>query len=259
MPFCPYCGEPLKEDHVFCRNCGKKTDPLSIEAAVISIAPPDVPASPIQTSAETSSSLPSTETPTDNARHLPKSWSRIGAVGLILVILVGFWFFATTVKCIPIVRSHKMTEEHKYTYKYSEMQWRSAHETVFEERNVYLGPLSTYTTSWYRKFSSFYLGRYWELRVEVISDGTLAGGGLYLWDGDRMVAGKTGTFVTPESGQYYVYFMNFGSSGATVSLKITIVAKLETVTRENNGLASFEITRFEVVNVTIIEWLRSRT
>jgi hypothetical protein len=31
MPFCPYCGTPVKEQHMFCPSCGKELEPIPVK------------------------------------------------------------------------------------------------------------------------------------------------------------------------------------------------------------------------------------
>jgi len=238
MPFCPYCGERLLEDYVFCRRCGKEIGEPAAEAVVA--LPIPAPVEP---------------TPKPARVTAPKVGRRILVSTLVIVVIVAFIGFAASVKCVPVVRSYKENEEYKYSYKYWELEWKPTYDVVFEKRGVYLGALSAYTTTWYQKFPSFYLGKHWELSVEVTSDSTLAGAFLYQADGTRMIAGMSGTFVTPASGDYYVSFSNFGSSGANVSIKIAVTAKLDAVAKTGSGTATFEVTKYEVVYITIIEWL----
>jgi hypothetical protein len=158
-----------------------------------------------------------------------------------LLIIGGFLVFASTVKCIPVVRS--------YTVDEARLQWKEVTEEVFSKQ-VYLSAFSQYLTGWAQDSSSFYMGKHWEIRVVMTSTGNLGSAYLYPQVGGRLIANKDGVFVTPESGQYYVSFSNFGSSPATVSMKITVTAKLESVT--------VQVTKYEVSYVTIFESLLRR-
>jgi hypothetical protein len=160
-----------------------------------------------------------------------------------LLIVAGFLIFASTVKCMPVVRS--------YTVDETRLQWKEVNEEIFSQV-VSLSAYSTYSTSgWSRTSPSFYMEKYWQIRVEG-SSGT-ANGWLYIDIGTRQIAStmSPGLFVTPQSGNYYVSFSNFGSSPATVSMKITVTAKLESVT--------VQVTKQEVIYLTIIEWLTKKS
>jgi len=246
--FCPYCGSELKEDYAFCRNCGKR---VTEEKAVA--APEAAP--PLQPII----APPPPQAPMPTLRKLRVSRRLLAIVLVSIIVVAGYAWFASTVKWIPVTRSYTERQEYKYTYKYWEKEWTPTREVIFEKRGVYLGPLSTYSVNWYQKFPSFYLGKHWEISVETSSDSTLAGAGLYQVDGTRMIAGVSGTFVTPASGDYYVSFSNFGSSSATVSAKISITAKLEVVTRTESGTATFEVTKYEVIYLTLNEWLTRKS
>jgi len=163
--------------------------------------------------------------------------------------MIGIAIFASTAKCIPLIRSY--TTEERYEYKYFTTDWQPAYEIVCE-RSAYLAPFLSYS-SWYQESSTFWLEAYTKVRIEVTSDSPDAYVYLYMKDGDRAIGSKAGTFITPNSGHYYFFFTNGGKSYARISAKLTVTAKLESIPK--TATAYINTTRYEVTYITIIQWL----
>ena len=246
MPFCPYCGEEMLKGHAFCRKCGKKIGEEPVADA--RVEPP----------------TPAATEPAPAPTPVPplKAGFRVTRKILVLVLVIGlgvaFVGFAVGVKCIPVVKDYTVKEEYKYTYKTWENEWKSTNEVVFE-KDVTLSGFKAGTSDWYYETTTFSLGKHWQIKFDVVAQG-YAGASLYVKEPERAIASRSGTFVTPQSGDYYVYFSNlFGTTPARVSVKITVTAKLEVVERTNTGTATLQITRYEVTYLTIFEWLTRRS
>ena len=243
MPlFCPYCGSELEADYAFCRKCGKK---------VGAEAPPPPPAH-VEAPALGPAPVPTIATELVLSRRV------LALVLVSIIVVAAFTVFASTVKCIPVVRSYTEKQEFKYTYDYWQTDWKTTDEVVFDDY-AYLGAFSASSSSWYQDSRSFRLGKYWIVQLDVSSNSKWAGASLYQKDGDRCIGSKTGTFVSPSAGEYYIYFSNIDSSSWKVSAKVTVVAKLETVMKTGAGTATFTVTKFKIENLTIVEYLMRRS
>jgi hypothetical protein len=230
--FCPECGDELKPDDQYCVTCGKKVERREKPTPQ---APP---------------SAPDTTKPTEKTSDHPSVWrDRQSRIIIIALAIIGIAIFASTAKCIPLIRSY--TIEEKYEYKYFTTDWQPAYEVACE-RSTYLAPFLSYS-SWYQESPTFWLAAYTKIRLDVTSDSADAYVTIYMKDGDRAIGSKTGTFIAPNSGQYYLYFINLGKSYAKVTAKATITAKLESIPK--TATAYINTTRYEVTYVTIVQWL----
>jgi len=230
--FCPYCGSELKENHMFCPSCGKKVERPAKEVPSVLEPAPVVVTKPLEVAA-----------PREPREKFSKKTLVLAALA---VAIVAFTLFAFTVKCIPIVRSYTVDE------KYQQTEWIPTKEIVFQD-TVYLDRMNTYGSGWRKDSRRFWLEKHWEILIEAQYSNTYGWASLYD-SSDRSIGSNKGTYVTPNSGQYYVTFSNFGSStGCTVSVKITVTAKLQVVEK------TITITKYEVAHVTVVEWLTRKT
>jgi len=176
----------------------------------------------------------------------PKVSKKLTSIVLVcLLIVAGFLIFASTVRCMPIVKSYTVDE------KYKQSDWIPAKEVIFQD-TVYLDAASTYGSGWRKESKRFWLEKHCEIVIDADYSNTY--GWATLYDFYDTSIGTKGTYVTPTSGYYHVTFSNFGSStGCTVSFKITVTAKLQTVEK------TVTITKYEVAYLTIIEWLTKKS
>lgn len=87
MPFCPYCGTPVREDHRFCPSCGKELEHLPPQSAAPAPSQMEPQARPTQPPVTVSSSAaPQAETVRTVIPNLmvPKSFGRQDVYNLVV-------------------------------------------------------------------------------------------------------------------------------------------------------------------------------
>ena len=164
-----------------------------------------------------------------------------------------FIVLSSTVKFIPIVITKNIEEPRQYKYK--TLVWRKTNDLIVEN-TMSLGACEKYSTNYQKDSKTFQLERGWEITFEIKTSSIFVFVTLYEKEGTRPIASKNGIYIISTTGEYYVTYMNLESWVVVAYAKVTVTAKLETV--QNTGTVTLTITKYEVIDVTLIEWLTQK-
>jgi hypothetical protein len=165
-----------------------------------------------------------------------------------------FTGFASTVKFIPIVVTKNIEETRQYSYETS--IWTRTNVLIIEN-TVNLGYYDMqYGYIYYRYSKTFRLERGWEITFEIKTSRSVLVT-LYAKEGTQPIASESGVYIIPRTGEYYISYANLDPGfGAVLYFKVTVTAKLELV--QNTGMITWTTTKYEVIYVTLIEWLTQK-
>jgi len=252
---CKVCGAQIPSDSKYCEVCGARVP----ETRMTTIATePDV------TAAETQPEFVPSRPRMEDKAPKPRRFSTKTIVAVIVIIcLISV---TLVVPWIPMVKSRVVREVFAYSYTYPFTEEQPKQQAVFSSGNVSLNAFkSASQADYYWTSRGFLLEKGWTVQVKFQSD-NYAWTTLYVkggWQGDTYFSTNSplGSFIVSQPNEFHVFIQNLDpKNGHAVSVELTAQwTEVRQSEETTTGTATFDVTRYDVAYVSLIDLLLHRS